>query len=126
MDKGSEQDPRVYFAAERTFLAWIRTGLGLIGIGFAVSRFGLFFRQLSVSEAHLPTRATGLSVWSGVTLVGLGVIVILSSVVRHFQLIRELKSGTWIPGRVARDAVVLGLSLACAGIGMCVYLVLVH
>jgi putative membrane protein len=42
MDKGAEQDPRVYFAAERIFLAWIRTGLGLIGIGFAVSRFGLF------------------------------------------------------------------------------------
>jgi putative membrane protein len=126
MNKGAEQDPRVYFAAERTFLAWIRTGLGLIGIGFAVSRFGLFFRQLSASESHLPTRATGLSVWSGVTLVGLGVIVILSSVLRHFQLIRELNSGTWIPGRVSRDAVALGLLLAGAGIGMCVYLVLVH
>jgi putative membrane protein len=126
MNKAVEQDPRVYFAAERTFLAWIRTGLGLIGIGFAVSRFGLFFRQLSASESHLPIRATGLSVWSGVTLVGLGVIVILSSVLRHFQLIHELNSGTWIPGRVSRDAVVLGLLLAGAGIGMCVYLILVH
>jgi putative membrane protein len=96
----------------------------LIGIGFAVSRFGLFFRQLSASESHLPTRATGLSVWSGVTLVGLGVVVILSSVLRYFQLIRELKSGTWIPGRVSRDAVVLGLLLAGAGIGMCIYLIL--
>ena len=90
MDKAAEQDPRAYFAAERTFLAWIRTGLGLIGIGFAVSRFGLFFRQLSASESHLPTRATGLSVWSGVTLVGLGVVVILSSVLR---LGDHLKSG---------------------------------
>ena len=126
MDKGAEQDPRVYFAAERTFLAWIRTGLGLIGIGFAVSRFGLFFRQLSASESRLPTRATGVSVWSGVTLVGLGVIVILSSVLRHIELIRNLKSGTWTPGRVSRDAVVLGLLLAGAGIGMCVYLVFVH
>jgi putative membrane protein len=126
MEKGAEQDPRVYFAAERTFLAWIRTGLGLIGIGFAVSRFGLFFRQLSASQSHLPTRATGLSVWSGVTLVGLGVIVILSSVLRHLQLMRELKSGAWVPGRVSRDAVVLGLLLAGAGIGMCIYLILVH
>jgi putative membrane protein len=126
MVKGAEQDPRVYFAAERTFLAWIRTGLGLIGIGFAVSRFGLFFRQLSASQSHLPTRATGLSVWSGVTLVGLGVIVILSSVLRHLQLMRELKSGTWVPGRVSTDAVVLGLLLAGAGIGMCIYLILVR
>jgi putative membrane protein len=126
MDKGTDKDPRVYFAAERTFLAWIRTGLGLIGIGFAVNRFGLFFRQLSANESHLPTRATGLSVWSGVTLVGLGVVVILSSVLRHFQLIRELKSGTWVPGRVSRDAVMLGLLLAAAGVGMCIYLILAH
>ena len=126
MDKNAEQDPRVYFAAERTFLAWIRTGLGLIGIGFAVSRFGLFFRQLSQTESHLPTRATGFSNWSGVTLVGLGVVVILTSVLRHFQLVHELKSGTWIPGRVSRDAVALGLILAGAGIGMCIYLILVR
>jgi putative membrane protein len=126
MDKDAEQDPRVYFAAERTFLAWIRTGLGLIGIGFAVSRFGLFFRQLSQTESHLPARATGLSVWSGVTLVGLGVVVILSSVLRHIQLMHELRSGTWTPGSVSRDAVVLGLILAGAGIGMCIYLIFVH
>ena len=126
MDKSREQDPRVYFAAERTFLAWIRTGLGLIGIGFAVSRFGLFLRQISASESRQPTRTTGLSVWSGVTLVGLGVIVILSSVLRHFQLIRELKSGTWTPGRISSDGVMLGLFLAGAGVGMCVYLVLMH
>jgi putative membrane protein len=126
MDKGAGQDPRVYFAAERTFLAWIRTGLGLIGIGFAVSRFDLFFRQLGAGKSHLSTHSACLSVWSGVTLAGLGVIVILSSVLRHFQLIRELKSGSWVPERVSMDGVVLGLLLAGAGIGMCIYLILVH
>ena len=125
-EKPAEQDPRVYFAAERTFLAWIRTGLGLMGIGFAVSRFGLFLRQLSATESHLPTRATGLSLWSGVALVALGVIVTLSSVLRHIQLIHELSSGTWQPGRVSRDAVILGLILAAIGIGMAIYLILVR
>jgi putative membrane protein len=124
--KEAEKDPRVYFAAERTFLAWMRTGLGLIGIGFAVSRFGLFLRQISASQTHGPSRATGLSVVSGITLVALGVVVILSSVIRHVQLIRELRSGTWIPGRVSRDAVILGLLLAAAGVAMCAYLVLVR
>jgi putative membrane protein len=46
------EDPRTYFAAERTFLAWIRTGLGLMGIGFAVSRFGLFLRELRGLPYH--------------------------------------------------------------------------
>ncbi|HSY67820.1 MAG TPA: DUF202 domain-containing protein, partial [Edaphobacter sp.] len=97
MDKPAEQDPRVYFAAERTFLAWIRTGLGLMGIGFAVSRFGLFLRQVSALESQVPTRTTGLSLWSGVGLVALGVIVTLSSVLRHIQLVHQLSSGTWQP-----------------------------
>jgi putative membrane protein len=126
MDQPAEKDPRVYFAAERTFLAWIRTGLGLMGIGFAVSRFGLFLRQVSASESHLPSHTTGISLWSGVSFVALGVIVNLSAVLRHFQLIRELSSGTWRPGRVSRDAVILGLLLAAIGIGMAVYLMLVR
>lgn len=124
MDTSAEQDPRVYFAAERTFLAWIRTGLGLMGVGFAVSRFGLFLRELSA--ARLPAQTTGLSLWSGVMLVGLGVIVTLSAVVRHFQLVRELRSGTWIAGRVSTDAVILGLVLATLGIAMGIYLTLVR
>ena len=41
----NEPDPRVYFAAQRTFLAWIRTGLALMGFGFVVARFGLFLRE---------------------------------------------------------------------------------
>jgi putative membrane protein len=125
-EKPAEQDPRIYFAAERTFLAWIRTGLGLMGIGFAVSRFGLFLRQLSLVETRIPTRTTGLSLWSGVALVLLGVIVTLSSVFRHVQLIRQLSSGTWQPGKVSRDAIILGLILAAIGIGMAFYLALVH
>lgn len=119
------QDPRVYLAVERTFLAWIRTGLGLMGVGFAVSRFGLFLRELSASATHLPAHTTGLSVWSGVSLVGLGVVVNISAVIRHFQLIHELNSGTWKAGRVSTGAVVLALVLAGIGIGMTVYLLLV-
>jgi putative membrane protein len=120
MDKPAEQDPRVYFAAERTFLAWIRTGLGLMGVGFAVSRFGLFLREVSASASHLPAKTTGLSLWSGVFLVALGVIVTLSAVVR------ELRSGEWRAGRVSTDAVILGLVLAALGIAMALYLTLVR
>ena len=126
MDKPAEQDPRVYFAAERTFLAWIRTGLGLMGVGFAVSRFGLFLRELNASVSHLPARTSGLSLWSGVMLVALGVLVTVSAVVRHVQLIRELRSGAWQAGRISTDAVLLGLVLAAGGIAMALYLTLVR
>lgn len=126
MDQPAKQDPKDYFAAERTFLAWIRTGLGLIGIGFAVSRFSLFLREIAATDSRAPARPTGISMWSGVALVGLGVIVILASVSRHIEIVKQLQSGSWLPGRGSRDAVILGLILAAVGIGMCIYLVLVR
>lgn len=121
-----EQDPRVYFAAERTFLAWIRTGLGLMGVGFAVSRFGLFLRQMQASESHAAVHSSGLSVWSGVALVTLGVVVLISSVLQHLVLIRELSTGTWIPGRTSRNAVTLATVLALVGVAMAIYLLILR
>ena len=115
-------DPRTYFAAERTFLAWIRTGLGLMGVGFAVARFGLFLRELQASQSHGPAHATGMSVYSGVALVTLGVVVNLAAVAQHLRTVKQLRLGTWRAGRVNTTAVALACILAAVGIGMGVYL----
>lgn len=114
-------DPRTYFAAERTFLAWIRTGLGLMAVGFALARFGLFLREFQAQQ-HGAQQSTGLSLYSGVGLVALGVAVNLSAVIGHLRTVRELRTGTWIPGRVARLAVVLALLLALFGIAVGLWL----
>lgn len=114
-------DPRIYFAAERTFLAWIRTGLGLMGVGFAVSRFGLFLREMRANEVHAEVRSTGLSVMGGVALVVLGVIVNVAAVAHHVSLVEKLKSGVWMAG-VSRNAIALALVLAVVGIAMASYL----
>jgi putative membrane protein len=115
-------DPRIYFAQERTFLAWIRTGLGLMGVGFAVSRFGLFLREMRASETHVTVHATGVSEYSGVAIVALGVIVNVAAVVQHVRTVRELREGTWVAGRISTNAVVLALLLAVVGLGMGAYL----
>jgi len=67
-----------------------------------------------------------MSVWSGVAIVFLGVIVLASSTIEHLAVIRELNSGTWQPGRVSRNAVVLASLLAVVGIAMSVYLIVVR
>ena len=120
----AEQDPRVYFAAERTFLAWIRTGLGLMGVGFAVSRFSLFLRELGPQPGVLSAHGGSLPRGSGIALVVLGVLVNLSAAWQHLRLIRQLRSGTWQAGRASAVAIVLALILAAGGIGMTVYLAL--
>jgi len=62
VDSEPQNDQRTYFAAERTFLAWLRTGLGLRGIAFAVARFGRFPREMGASAPHTGQQTTGLSV----------------------------------------------------------------
>lgn len=116
------QDPRTYFAAERTFLAWIRTGLGLMGVGFAVARFGLFLREMQANQSHTAMHATGYSVYSGVALVTLGVVVNLAAVEHHIRTVRELRTGSWTAGRISLQAIVLALLLALMGVGMGIYL----
>ena len=116
------QDPRVYFAAERTFLAWIRTGLGLMGVGFAVSRFGLFLREFS-STQHISAQSSTHSVVTGVALVSLGVLINIAATFSHLSVTKKLSTGTWQPGHASRLAVSLALLLALVGIAMAVYLV---
>ena len=48
-------DPRVFFAAERTLLAWVRTGLTIMAFGFVVARFGLFLRLLAAQHVATVT-----------------------------------------------------------------------
>jgi inner membrane protein YidH len=123
MAESAERDPRVYFAAERTFLAWIRTGLGLMGVGFAVARFGFFLRQLHASASAASTRTNSLSAWSGVSIVVLGVLVNISAVTEHFRVVAQLRGGSWERGRVSRQAVVLAVLLAVIGIVIAGYIV---
>jgi putative membrane protein len=126
MPEDIDKDPRVYFAAERTLLAWIRTGLAILASGFAVSRFGLYLREIASDENSQISRSPGVFVWGGAALVALGVSINIFAVIGHLRVIRALAAGTWISGRPSREGIALALLLAIVGIATLVYLILVH
>ena len=109
-------------AEERTFLAWIRTGIALMGFGFVVARFGLFLRELSSLRTLPQIPSSALSVPLGVGLLVAGVLVNILATLRHVRIARALSSGAPIATKPSTMGIVVALILAAAGLAMAIYL----
>jgi putative membrane protein len=118
------EDPRVRFAAERTLLAWIRTGLALMGFGFVVARFGLFLREIAVARQATPTHSPGWSRGTGTALVVLGVAVTLLAAAEHRRILRRLDHGEDYVAPRWSLGLVVSVLLAVLGAAMVAYLLL--
>jgi uncharacterized protein (DUF302 family)/uncharacterized membrane protein YidH (DUF202 family) len=116
--------PADYLAAERTFLAWIRTGLALMGFGFVVARFGLFLKALQFGNSNLQTRPYGPSFWFGTALILLGMVVNILSTRSHIRLVRELNRGGTEYNRTSSLGIAVAVTLAVLGL-IAIYLALV-
>jgi putative membrane protein len=120
-------DPRVFFASERTLLAWVRSGLTVMALGFVVSRFGLFLALPGETgqPAQGPSQAHWLSNALGIALVLLGSGVILGALLNHRSYIRTLSREDRPDLRLPWLASALALSLAVVGLVLALYLALV-
>jgi len=116
-------DPRVYFAAERTLLAWVRTGLAMMGFGFVVARFGLFLRELTAVSDVAKHQNSGLSLWVGTTLVIFGVAVNVGSAIKHWYTIRRLKRNQPLQFSAWSLGLTVAFLLGLVGLLMAIYLI---
>jgi putative membrane protein len=113
-------DPRVFFAAERTLLAWVRSGLTVMALGFVVARFGLFLTLLAASSGAAGSRHTHwISSTLGITLVALGAVSILAAQQNHRAYLRQLPPEDvpglpipWLTSFLATAVAMVGLTLA--------------
>ena len=118
-----ENDPRVFFAAERTLLAWVRTGLGLVGMGFVVAKFGLFVRLLHPNAGgDHPDHAWAVPI--GVLMALLGAVASGAAAWQHRRFCRTLAEYE-LPRRYrVEPGLALGFGVALAGLVLAVVIVL--
>ncbi len=92
---------REHQANERTFLAWLRTSIALIGFGFAIARFGLFLRELQAAMMRQNIAPTSFlsSQNVGVVLVGTGIVIIPLSVWRYNRVFWQIERNDYQPNR---------------------------
>jgi putative membrane protein len=113
-------DPRVFFAAERTLLAWNRTSLTLMAFGFVIERFGLFANMLSSRQGEM--LQGGVSFWIGIAFIVLGSIVSTISIAQYRKVLRTLKPIEIPEGYQVNWGVFANLAVAVLGAALIVYL----
>jgi putative membrane protein len=107
--------PQEYLANERTFLAWLRTCIAIIGLGFVVARFGLFLREFGIrmmvgkSGALTNVSTHYASSFLGVTLVLVGMGLGIYALKNFLNANQAIKNGTYMPKNSIIYSAVVGL-----------------
>ena len=116
-DNSNPNRARDHLANERTFLAWVRTGVATIVFGFAVGRFSIALRELMKMQGYNST-TPGLTTWLGIISTVGGVLLILAGLRRYRKTKVQLDSNSFEPAGFVIDLVsyLLGLfGLVLAG-----------
>ena len=112
-------DRRVHLANERTFLAWIRTSIGIMAFGFVLERFALVIKQMSYvlsasSKGNALPPSSGSTAIAGILLVGLGALMCVLALIRYKKVERQIDDDTYRPSPVLN--ILLTLSVVSVGI----------
>lgn len=111
-----------HLANERTFLAWIRTGIALVVFGFAIGRFAVAVREFLQLQGR-SFQSAGMTVWAGIVAMLGGVVLTFVGLYRYHRTRRQLESGNFQPAGFVIDLV--AVLTALFGLALAVYLLFI-
>ena len=105
---------RDHMANERTFLAWIRTSIGIMAFGFVVEKFSFFIKKFSYFfekevPIHVSASAFSYSSIFGIVLVALGAMMGLLALIRYKKVEREIINNAYQPSIIIDIMVAMGI-----------------
>ncbi len=120
---GEEKRATEYLANERTFLAWIRTSIAIISLGFVVAKFSLWLHELATRlDPQIQTSQMGVSLPIGVTMMALGGVLAVQVAWRYHVVNRAIENGVVSADRGLVILVTVMVALLC--VAMIVYMLL--
>ncbi|HZR21032.1 MAG TPA: DUF202 domain-containing protein [Verrucomicrobiae bacterium] len=120
---GEDKQATEYLANERTFLAWVRTSIAVISLGFVVTKFSVWLRELAL---HLNPNGrierTGASLPIGITLMALGGVLVLLAARRYWVVNQSI-----VRGKVSADhglVILVTVMVTMLSLAMIIYMLL--
>ena len=111
-----------HLANERTFLAWVRTSIAIMGFGFVVVKFSLFIKQISIAlNEPVPSQGKGYSAIIGILLVATGAITAMLAFLRYRNIERKLLTNTYYPSFML--SLLVTIALLVISVLLLIYLV---
>ena len=103
-----------YLANERTFLAWIRTSIAIISLGFVVAKFSAWLNELATKlQPGLSAHHTGTSMPIGVSMMALGGLLAVLAAWRYHVVNLYIERGVVGPDRGLVIIVTAMVTLIC-------------
>jgi putative membrane protein len=119
----SNKDRTDHMANERTFLAWIRTAIGIMALGFVVEKFNLFVKQISLIVPpfgrKVPT--SPFAHYAGIILILLGTFIAVLAYIRFRIVARQINNDSYKPYFLLD--LILTLFVLAAGVIMAIFMV---
>lgn len=121
--KALVSDPRVFFAAERTHLAWVRSGLAVMALGLVIDKFGLLLAVLNASTVNHHQTHQDISHYLGIILILVGTLIVLGAQYNHHVYLLSLPPEDLPKQAIVRLDWFLTISIAIIGVLLTIYLV---